>query len=204
MRRVIFVAALLIAGCSRAITPPVAVSSKASLAPIRKLAVMPVGSSADIAGNAAARAPAAVSDMLFAAASREGGWTVIDPDTVNTALGTIEGTVSPEVRAGEVASRLGVDAALTATVAVYAERQGGDYGVSEPASVSIQFFVVWAGQKQPDWKADYTVTQEPLAYNLWNLWGVVQGGMRWLTVNELARIGVDEAVRQLAQRSGPS
>jgi hypothetical protein len=204
MRRLLLLAAILTAGCSRAVTPPVAISAKASPAPIHKLVVVPVSASATTAGNAAARAPAAVSDMLFAAASREGSWTVVDPDVVRTALGTIEGTTSIEMRAGEVAARLGADAALTATVAVYAERQGGDYGVSEPASVSIQLLAVRAGQKQPDWRADYTVTQEPLAYNLWNFWGVVQGGMRWLTVNELARIGVDEAVRQLAKRSGSS
>jgi len=202
MRRVLFFAVLLAAGCSRATTPPVTVSAKASLAPIHKLAVMSVGTSPLTAGTAAARAPAAVSEMLLEAASRESVWTVVDPDAVRAALGAIKTTDGTEVKAGELAARLGADATLTATVARYDERQGGDYGVSEPASVSIQLLVVGAGQKQPEWKANYATTQEPLAYNLWNFWGFVQGGARWLTVNELARIGVDEAVRRLAQRSG--
>jgi hypothetical protein len=204
MRRVILFVAALAVGCSRATTPPVTVSAKASLAPIHKLAVMPVGASAATTGSAAARAPAAVSEMLLKAASREAVWTTVDPDAVGAALDAIKTTDSTVVKAGELAARLGADATLTATVARYEERQGGDYGVSEPASVSIQVLVVGAGQKQPEWKADYAITQEPLAYNLWNFWGFVRGGAKWLTVNELARIGIEEAVRRLAQRSGAS
>ena len=48
------------------------------------------------------------------------------------------------------------------------------------------------------WRADYTQTQEPLAYNLFKLWAVQRGGAKWLTADELAKIGVDEAVKELA------
>jgi hypothetical protein len=87
---------------------------------------------------------------------------------------------------------------VTATIAVYRERFGTAYGVAEPSSVSLQVLLVRAGQKQAAWSADYTQTQEPLAYNLWNFWGFLRGGPRWLAADDLARIGVDEAVKELA------
>ncbi len=105
---------------------------------------------------------------------------------------------SPAARAGELAAMLHIDAALTATIAMYDERVGSAYGVTEAASVSLLVVLVRAGQKQAAWSADYTQTQEPFAYNLWKLWGFLLGGPKWLTADELARIGVDEAVKELA------
>jgi hypothetical protein len=64
--------------------------------------------------------------------------------------------------------------------------------------VSLQVLLVRAGEKQAAWRADYTQTQEPLAYNLFKLWAVQRGGAKWLTADELAKIGVDEAVKELA------
>jgi hypothetical protein len=75
---------------------------------------------------------------------------------------------------------------------------GSDYGVSEAASVALELALVPRGGGEPVWRAEYSFTQEPLTYNLWNLWGVLRGGPRWLTAAELARIGVDEAVSRLA------
>lgn len=204
MKRLILLAAVLAAGCSRALTPPVTVSAKAPAARIDTLAVMPVEASSTTTGNAAARAPAAVTEMMTAAAAAHGTWSLVDPDTVAAALEGIDAAQPIEVRAGALASRLGADAVLTATVARYWERRGQSYGVSAPASVSIQFLAVRAGERSADWKADYTVTQEPLAYNLWNAWGFVRTGAKWLTADELARLGVEEAVKRLAERSGGS
>ena len=67
--------------------------------------------------------------------------------------------------------------------------------------MSLQLLLVRAGRKDASWKADYTFTQEPLAYNLLNFWGVLRAGPKWLTAEDLARIGVDEAVNRLAARS---
>src|SRR5205814_731603 len=132
--------------------------------------------------------------------SRQTAWTVVDPAKRRAALEKIP-TDSPEVRAGALASKVRADAALTATISTYRERVGSAYGVSEPASVSLQLLLVRDGRKDPSWKADYTFTQEPLAYNLWNFWGVLRAGPKWLTAEDLSRIAVDEAVNRLAARS---
>ncbi|MGH7899938.1 MAG: hypothetical protein ACREQQ_18420 [Candidatus Binatia bacterium] len=189
---------VLAAGCSRAVTPPLDVKATADRKPIRTLAVMPVAASPTITGDAASRAPGAVTQMLLDAASRQAGWKLVSSDAVATALRTLASD-TPEAKAGALAARVGADATLTATVATYEERFGSDYGASEPASVSIQLLAVPAGRKQATWKANYTFRQEPLAYNLFNLWGFIRGGPKWLTADELAKIGVDEAVKRLAE-----
>jgi hypothetical protein len=201
MRRSVALGLLAAAGCSRALTPPVTVSARRDLPSIRTLAVMPVSPSPSTAAIVPAEAPAIVSRMLVEAASRETVWSVVDAKKTQAALGSIPADTL-DSRAGALATRLGADATLAATIAVYREREGSAYGVSESASVSIQFVLVLAAEKQPAWKADYTITQEPLAYNLWNLWGVTRGGPGWLATDDLARIGIDEAVRRLAVAVG--
>jgi hypothetical protein len=201
MRRTVALGLLAAAGCSRALTPPVTVSARRDLPSIRTVVVMPVSPSPSTAGSVPADAPAIVSRMLAEAASRETVWSVVDAKKTQAELGSIPAD-DLDSRAGTLATRLGADATLAATIAVYRERVGSAYGVSEPASVSIQFVLVLAGEKRPAWNANYAVTQEPLAYNLWNLWGVARGGPGWLATDDLARIGIDEAVRRLALAVG--
>ncbi|MBI2964168.1 MAG: hypothetical protein HYY35_10475 [Deltaproteobacteria bacterium] len=186
-------------GCGRAVTPPVKVSARGEFPAIRTVAVLPVVASATTAGDAAAQAPAAVSRMLSDAAALHSQWSVVAAAQVRDALRAIPAAEDPEEKAGALAAAVQADAGLTAKIAHYRERVGSDYGISEPASVSVQVLATPAGRKQAAWRAEYTFTQEPLAYNLWNLWGVLRGGPRWLTADELARIGIEEAVDRLAR-----
>lgn len=200
MRRAAIVLLLCSAlGCSRAVTPPVKISARGEFPAIRTLAVLPVVASATTAGDAPAQAPAAVSQMLSNAAARHAQWSVVAASSVREALRAIPAAEDPEAKAGALAAAVHADAGLTAKIAHYRDRVGSDYGVSEPASVSLQILATPAGRKQATWRADYSFTQEPLAYNLWNFWGVLRGGPRWLTADELARIGIDEAVDRLAR-----
>jgi hypothetical protein len=190
-------AVLLVAGCSRAITPPLTVKAARDLGPVRSLVVVPASASSTMRGDGAAQASEAVSRMLTSAASRETQWRLVSAERDTAVPGKLAAE-GPEARAGELAAELHAEAAVTATIAVYRERVGTAYGVSEPASISLQVLLVRAGQKQAAWRADYTQTQEPLTYNLWNLWGFVRGGPKWLAADDLARIGIDEAVKELA------
>jgi hypothetical protein len=201
MRRLVALGLLAAAGCSRALTPPLTVSARRDLPSIRTLAVMPVSPSPSNASTVPADAPALISRMLVEAASRQSVWSVVDAKQIQAALGSIPADTL-DSRAGALAARLRADGTLAATIGVYRDRVGSAYGVTEAASVSIQFVLVLAGEKQPAWKADYTVTQEPLAYNFFNLWGVARGGPGWLAADDLARIGVDEAVKRLALAVG--
>jgi hypothetical protein len=198
VRRTALVALLLALGCGRATTPPLDVTAKPDLGRIRRLAVAPVTASPTTGGDAAARAPSAVTAMLSQAAGRQSAWEIVDAAEVREAAASLP-AADPESRAGSLAARIGADAALTATVSVYEERQGAKYGASQGAAVSLSVLLVPAGARQASWKASYAIRQQPLTYNLWDLWEMLRGGPRWLTADELAKIGVDEAVGRLAK-----
>jgi len=193
------IALLLLAGCSRAITPPVKVTARQDLGVVHVLAVMPAVPAPAMIGEASA--PDAVTRLLYAAVQHQPVWSVVDAAKARLALDKIP-AASPEARAGTLAARVNADGALTATISTYRERVGSAYGVSEPASVSLQMLFVRARQQDAAWKAEYSITQEPLAYNLWNFWGVLRAGPKWMTAEELAKIGIDEAVERLAAATG--
>jgi hypothetical protein len=197
MRGPAIVALMFVVGCSRAITPPLTVKAARDLGSLRNVVVLPASASPTMNGEAAAQSADAVSRMLSGAVSRETQWAPVGGAREQAALAKLAAD-SPEARAGELAAALQADAAVTATITAYRERIGTAYGATEPASVSVQILLVRAGQNQAAWRADYTQTQEPLTYNLWNFWGFLRGGPKWLTADELARIGVDEAVKELA------
>lgn len=200
MKRLGLLCMVLALGCARATTPPVSVRASRELAVhrLRTLVVMSVGASPK-ATDLPNGATQAVSEMLLAAAARESGWRVVDPDRVATALRSMASGGTREERAAAVAKELRADATLTGTVERFKERVGSDYGATEGASVDLDLELVLAGEKAPAWTASYALTQQPLAYNLWNFWQVLRGGPKWLTANELARLGVEEAVSRLAE-----
>ena len=199
MRRAAIALVLMVAGCSRAVTPPVKITARQDLGVVRVLAVMPVIPAPAMIGDASA--PDAVTRLLYEAASRQPVWSVVEAAKTRLALDKIPAAI-PEARAGKLAARVNADGTLTATISTYRERVGSAYGVSEAASVSVQMLFVRVRQQDAAWKADYSITQEPLAYNLWNFWGVLRGGPKWLTAEELAKIGIDEAVARLAAATG--
>jgi hypothetical protein len=191
-------AAALAAGCARATTPPVEVFAAPGFGsePLRTLAVLPA-ELAPAAPEEAAAAIAGVTEMTVREASRVERWRVVEPEAVEGGERARD-AAALAAGAGEAAARSEADAALVVVVVRWREREGSDYGVAEPASVALRMILVPRGGAEAVWKADYAFTQEPLAYNLWNLWGVIRGGPKWMTAGELARIGIAEAVSRLA------
>ena len=198
--RILLIALLTLAACSRATTPPVTISQDPAIGsiPIQTVAVAP----ALAAGTELAEgATKTVTELLMSAVTRAGVWRVIEPGAARSAAAENESDVS--VGAGKLATAAKADAALVVQVSRFRERVGGDLGVSEPASVALRIFLVPAGRTEPVWRADYSFTQQPLAYNLWNFWQVQRGGVKWLTAEEIAKIGIDEAISRLTGQPVP-
>lgn len=195
MKRSWVITLALVAGCARATTPPLDVSSRGDIGRIRTIVVMQAVADPEAAGDLPPEASVAVSHLVLQAAMKEAGWRLVPGEAVFAKLPAAK---APEERAGALAKAVHADVAVTATIARYRERVGSAYGATAGASVSLQIFAVPAGGGEAQWRARYAITQEPLAYNLWNLWGVLRGGPKWLTADELARIGVDEAVDRFA------
>lgn len=189
------------AACSRATTPPVSVSEtpafRISGRNIRVVAIAPSMRAPD-AKTVPNAALADVTAILESAATREHRWQVQPP--APRAARLVEGLdgEASAARAGRLAAAAGADAGLVCVIERWNERVGGDYGVSEPAAVTLEILLVPAGAAVPTWKAVWAYRQEPLTYNLWNLWATLRGGIHWLTASEIARIGIDEAMARAA------
>ncbi|HEX3035759.1 MAG TPA: hypothetical protein VHT73_11630 [Thermodesulfobacteriota bacterium] len=90
----------------------------------------------------------------------------------------------------EVARNMDTDAVLIGNVFEYREREGGELGVSSPASVAFGAQLLDTRTGQIIWEAYYAETQRPLLWNVFELDKFVKRGGKWVTANQLAREGV--------------
>lgn len=106
------------------------------------------------------------------------------------------------VPVGDIGRRLGVDMLIFGTVTRYLERVGGPYGVSRPASVAFEVVMVDVRSGQKVWAGKFSHTQKGLSEDLTNLGSFLRGGGKWLTVRELADVGIARLVQQLPGLEG--
>jgi hypothetical protein len=101
----------------------------------------------------------------------------------------------------QLARRLGrtVDANLMilGTVWRYRERVGSAAGVSVPASVAFDLYLIDVASGTMLWTGNFDETQQSLSYNILDVGTFFKRGVRWLTVNQLGRYGVQELVKEL-------
>jgi hypothetical protein len=122
-----------------------------------------------------------------------------DLSVVDT-LGTPEmrgarGTLERSVALGKA---LGAEAVLSGTVTRFSPRIGTAFGASQGASVAFALQLVEVASGEVVWEGSYDQTQEALATNFLDVMLFWQAGARWLTVSELAGLGVEQLWPQIA------
>jgi hypothetical protein len=90
----------------------------------------------------------------------------------------------------EVGRNMDTDAVILGNVFEYREREGGELGVSSPASVAFGAQLLDTRSGQIIWEAYYAETQRPLLWNVFELDKFIKRGGKWVTANQLAREGV--------------
>jgi hypothetical protein len=103
----------------------------------------------------------------------------------------------PELAALLAASEFGADAVLLGQVRRYREREGSSYGSLAPASVDFEVTLYSAPDATRLWTARFEQTQAPLTSNFFQSARLPSGGMRFLTVAELARFGAGLLAEEL-------
>ncbi len=101
-----------------------------------------------------------------------------------------------------IGRKLKVDMLVFGTVTRYLERIGGPYGVTRPASVAFEVVMVDARSGKKVWAGKFSHTQKGLSEDLTNLGSFLRGGGKWLTVRELADVGIARLVQQLPGLKG--
>lgn len=127
------------------------------------------------------------------------GWQVVDALASGEAFRRRYGEerVPDAAEAREVGRLLGVDAVLSGRVLEFDERVGAELAVQRPARVAFAVELMSVASGEALWQGEYAETQQALTDNLWNLFGFLRAGARWVRARDLAALGAERVARQL-------
>jgi len=111
---------------------------------------------------------------------------------------TIDAPRSLTTRLGE---KLKADHVIVGTVWRYRERVGTARASSSPASVAFVVYIIRVTDGRLLWKTVYSRTQKPLSDDILHARTFFKQGARWLSVDELARFGVNEVVEKFPYKN---
>jgi hypothetical protein len=102
----------------------------------------------------------------------------------------------------EVGKNLNSDSVLIGNISTFRERQGGELGITAPASVAFGVQLINPNTGERLWEAYYAETQETLLQNVTQIGKFFKRKGKWVTANQLAKEGVIEVVDDLANFLG--
>ena len=120
-------------------------------------------------------------------------------------LGLLNSMLQRNVKSSEIkilrafGKDMDADAMLYGKLYRFRERIGTSYAVKTPASVAFSLILVRAADGVVLWRYSFDQTQEALTSNLLNWRFYKKQGMRWVTAEELASYGLEQAVKELEQ-----
>jgi len=103
---------------------------------------------------------------------------------------------TPRSLATRLGEKLKADHVIAGTVWRYRERVGTARASSSPASAAFVVYVIRVTDGRLLWKTVYSRTQKPLSDDILHARTFFKQGARWLSVDELARYGVNEVVEK--------
>lgn len=103
----------------------------------------------------------------------------------------------PTPSAMEIGRELGSDFVSIGFVFRFEERIGSSVGVERPASVGFDLHLIRLKDGKEVWRGRMDETQRPLSENLFKIGSFFRRKAHWLTAEELAGVGMDEALRKL-------
>ena len=95
-------------------------------------------------------------------------------------------------RALILAQKMKADYVLVPILWDYSERVGSSLAAEKPASVSLGLYLVSAKMEKRVWKSKFTKTQMALTDNILKVKDMFKFGGKWVTVEELAQVGIEK------------
>jgi hypothetical protein len=99
---------------------------------------------------------------------------------------------NPQATARYLGQQLGADAVLVTLLSRYSERDGGEYSVNDPASVSFKTQLIHVATGTTLCLGVFEETQQTLLSNLFSFAKASRRGFKWITVEQLSREGLRE------------
>lgn len=119
---------------------------------------------------------------------------VVNPGQLNKIGSGVTGGLGSTI--AELGKQLGCDGVLVTTLRRYNDRQGGEYAVEAPASVSFKMTLISTDDQHVLWVADFNETQESLMANIFSFGKAQSRGFKWITVEELMTQGMKERLAE--------
>jgi len=89
------------------------------------------------------------------------------------------------------------DFLLIPYIYVYKQRIGSDYGVTQPAQVEFDLFLLNVKQKQIDYRFHFKERQVSLSENLLTLGKFLKHKAKWVTAKELFQEGLNQGLKEM-------
>ena len=104
---------------------------------------------------------------------------------------------TPRSIAQRVGDALRANFVIVGTVWRYRNRVQDETGLERGASVAFDIYLIEIPSGKTVWKSKFDETQRPLSEDIRGAKALFKRGVRWLTADELARYGVEEALKKL-------
>jgi hypothetical protein len=160
----------------------------------------PLTGSVFIQGSVPLEIPEQLTAQLYDLLSTQISVALTSPDVARQALSTVKnsyyGSDDRELlrKTGE---SLSVDAFLAGHVFRWQGRIGTDFSVSRPASVAFELALFAVADGSLLWKGRFDKTQASLTENILDLTTFLKGKGRWMSTEDLAKIGLSELAERL-------
>lgn len=138
--------------------------------------------------------------LLYQKMEAKGAFQLIPLERVEGNLTRVEKKAyeeKPKAASIELGQELGSDFVFIGFIFRFEERIGSSVGVERPASVGFDLHLFRVKDGREVWKGKMDETQRPLSENLFKVGSFFRRKARWLTAEELASVGLDEALRRL-------
>lgn len=138
--------------------------------------------------------------LLHQKVESKGMFRIITSEKVDEALllrGITVFQEKPQFSSIELGRELRSDFVLLGFVFRFEERVGSSVGVERPASAGFDLHLFRLRDGVEVWRGRMDETQRPLSENVLKIGSFLRRKARWLTAEELASVGLDEALRQL-------
>lgn len=97
----------------------------------------------------------------------------------------------------KVGKAFSADAVLVGYIYRWREREGTDFAVNRPASTAFELYLLHPYDGAILWKGRFDKTQKSLSENIFDMGTFLKGGGRWMTVESLAELGLEEMLGKL-------
>ncbi|MBN2033285.1 MAG: hypothetical protein JW836_08420 [Deltaproteobacteria bacterium] len=153
-----------------------------------------------VRGSVPSEIPEQLTARLYERLSMRLSLELISPDIARQAFSTVKDS-SYDFDDKEIVRKTGESvpaaAVLAGRVFRWQERIGADFSISRPASVAFELALINVADGNVIWKGKFDKTQASLAEDLLDLNTFLKGKGRWMSVEDLAEIGLSELVERL-------